>query len=56
MTTSNEVKVIEITEHEDGSATLSVDMSSELYAFFFEHGFRQVLMRALEEEQGRDDV
>ena len=55
MTTFNEVKVIEITEHEDGSATLSVDMSKELYAFFFEHGFRQVLMRALEQEQGRGD-
>jgi hypothetical protein len=55
MTTSNEVKVIEITEHEDGSATLSLDMSKELYAFFFEHGFRQVLTRALEEEQARDD-
>jgi hypothetical protein len=56
MTTTNEVKVIEIAEHEDGSATLSVDMSKELYAFFFEHGFRQVLMRALEQEQGRGDV
>ena len=56
MTTSNEVKVIEITEHEDGSATLSLDMSKELYAFFFEHGFRQVLMRALEEERACDDV
>ena len=56
MTTPNEVKVIEITEHEDGSATLSVDMSKELYAFFFEHGFRQVLMRALEKERDRDDV
>ena len=56
MTTSNEIKVIDITEHEDGSATLSVDMSKELYAFFFEHGFRQVLLRALEKEQDRDDV
>ena len=56
MTTPNEIKVIDITEHEDGSATLSVDMSKELYAFFFEHGFRQVLMRALEKERDRDDV
>ena len=56
MKTANEIKVIEITEHEDGSATLSVDMSKELYAFFFEHGFRQVLMRALEKEQSCDDV
>ena len=56
MTTHNEIKVIDITEHEDGSATLSVDMSKELYAFFFEHGFRQVLLRALEMEQDRDDV
>jgi hypothetical protein len=56
MTTHDEIKVVDITEHEDGSATLSVDMSKELYAFFFEHGFRQVLMRALEKERGRDDV
>ena len=56
MTTRDEIKVIDITEHEDGSATLSVDMSKELYAFFFEHGFRQVLLRALEMEQDRDDV
>ena len=54
--TRDEIKVIEITEHEDGSATLSVDMSKELYAFFFEHGFRQVLMRALEKEGASDDV
>ena len=54
--TCEEIKVIEITEHEDGSATLSVDMSKELYAFFFEHGFRQVLTRAVEKERGCDDV
>jgi hypothetical protein len=56
MTTHDEIKVVDITEHEDGSATLSVDMSKELYAFFFEQGFRQALMRAVEMEEMSDDV
>ena len=56
MTTRDEIKVIDIMDNEDGSATLSVEMSKELYAFFFEHGFRQVLIRALEKERDRDDV
>ena len=56
MTTCDEIKVIEITDNEDGSATLSVEMSQELYQYFFEHGFRQVLMRAIEMEGSSDDV
>ena len=56
MTTRDEIKVIDITEHEDGSATLSVDMSKELYQYFFEQGFRQALMRAVEMEERSDNV
>ena len=50
MTTCDEIKVIEITDNEDGSATLTVDMSQEMYQYFFEQGFRQALMQAVEME------
>ena len=56
MTTCDEIKVIDITDNEDGSATLSVEMSQELYQYFFEQGFRQALMRAVEMEEMSDDV
>ena len=56
MTTRDEIKVIDITDNEDGSATLSVEMSQELYQYFFEQGFRQALMRAVEMEERSDSV
>lgn len=49
------IKVVEIKDNEDGSATLTVDMSEEAYRFFFEHGFRQVLMSAIEKEVSSGD-
>ena len=54
MTMREEIKVIEITDNEDGSATLSVEMSQEMYQHFFEQGFRQALMRAVEAEDVSD--
>ena len=56
MKTFDEIKVIEITDNDDGSATLSVEMSQEMYQYFFEQGFRQALMRAIEMEESSDDV
>lgn len=56
MTMRDEIKVIEITDNDDGSATLSVEMSQEMYQHFFEQGFRQALMRAAEMEGSSDDV
>jgi hypothetical protein len=55
MTMREEIKVIEITDNEDGSATLSVEMSQEMYQHFFEQGFRQALMRAVEAEDVSDE-
>jgi len=56
MTKFDEIKVIEIADNEDGSATLSVEMSQEMYQYFFEQGFRQALMRAVEMEGSSEDV
>jgi hypothetical protein len=50
MINGERIKVVEIKDNEDGSATLTVDMSDEAYHFFFEHGFRQVLMSAIDKE------
>ena len=55
MTMRDEIKVIEITDNEDGSATLSVEMSQEMYQYFFEQGFRQALMQSVEAEDVSDD-
>jgi len=49
------IKVVEIKDNEDGSATLTVDMSDEAYHFFFEYGFRQVLMSAIDKEVSTGD-
>lgn len=50
MIDGEQIKVVEIKDNEDGSATLTVDMSEQAYHFFFEHGFRQVLMSAIDKE------
>lgn len=55
MMTCDEIKVIEITDNEDGSATLSVEVSQEMYQYFFQQGFRQALMRAVEAKDVSDD-
>lgn len=49
-----EIKVINITEHEDGSASVLFDMDPELIRFFAEMGLRQALKDTIRKLQ--DDV
>ena len=44
------VKVIEIEEHEDGSATLQVECDPETFAAIFNVGFLTLIRAGLEKE------
>jgi hypothetical protein len=49
------IKIETITDHEDGSATLTLDMKAETYHKIFEYGFVKLVMKGMEsEEQGND--
>jgi hypothetical protein len=39
-----EMQIVEIKDHDDGSATVTFDMSPELLKFFAEIGIRKVIM------------
>ena len=47
----SEVKVTEITEHEDGSATLQVECDPETFAAIFNVGFVTLIKRGLKSEK-----
>jgi len=49
------IKVETITDNEDGSATLTLDLDPETYQKIFEYGFVQLIMRGLESEEKIDD-
>ena len=52
---NNDIKIETIEEHEDGSATLTLDMNAETYHKIFEYGFVQLVIKGIEsEEQGND--
>lgn len=38
------MQIVDIKDHDDGSATVTFDMSSELLRFFAEIGIRKVIM------------
>ena len=48
------VKVIEIEEHEDGSATLQVECDPETFAGIFNAGFIALIKAGLETEGSKD--
>jgi hypothetical protein len=48
---SDKIKVVEITEHEDGSAHVTLDMNPEVYAKVFNVGFVHLLEKGLKGEQ-----
>jgi hypothetical protein len=50
----SEVKVIEIEEHEDGSATLQVECDPETFAAIFNVGFIALVKAGLESERSED--
>lgn len=45
---NNEIKVVEIEEHDDGSATLQVECSPETFAEIFNYGFVQLVRNGIE--------
>jgi len=50
----SEVKVTEITEHEDGSATLQVECDSETFGAIFNVGFVSLIKTGLYWETDND--
>ena len=48
------VKITEIEEHEDGSATLQVECDPEIFMAIFNVGFIELVKRGLESERSRD--
>jgi hypothetical protein len=47
----SEIKVTEVEEHEDGSATLQVECDPETFAAIFNVGFVTLVKRGLEDEK-----
>ena len=50
----SEIKVTDIEEHEDGSATLQVECAPEIFAAIFNVGFVELVKRGLESERSED--
>ena len=44
------IKITEIEEHEDGSATLQLDLDSETFAAIFNVGFVHLVMKGIESD------
>ena len=51
----SEVKIVEIEEHEDGSATLQVECDPETFAAIFNVGFVALVKAGLETEKEKQD-
>ena len=51
---SDEVKIISIEEHEDGSATLQVECDPETFMAIFNVGFVSLVKAGLELERSKD--
>jgi hypothetical protein len=49
--TMSEIKITEIEEHEDGSATLQVECDPETFAAIFDVGFVTLIKAGLEKEK-----
>lgn len=46
------IHISKITEHEDGSATLEVEMLDESYRKIFEYGLQMLFLKAVEGAEG----
>lgn len=49
-----EIKITDIEEHEDGSATLQVECDPETFMTIFDVGFVELVKRGLESERSKD--
>jgi hypothetical protein len=45
------IKIETITDNEDGSATLTLDLNAETYHKIFEYGFIKLIMKGIESEE-----
>ena len=52
--TNNDIKIAEIINHEDGSATVTVECSTETYNKVFDYGFVALLMKGIEADADAD--
>ena len=52
---SDMIHINKITEHEDGSATLEVEMLEESYRKIFEYGLQMLFIKAVEDAEGEQD-
>jgi hypothetical protein len=48
------IKVVSIDEHEDGSATLDLELDKETFAQIFNMGFLELVRRGLEAEENEE--
>ena len=48
---NNNIKIEAIEDHEDGSATLTLDLNAETYHKIFEYGFIKLIMKGIESEE-----
>ena len=46
----NDIRITELEEHEDGSATIQLDLSPEVFAEIFQAGFIALVKRGLNAE------
>ena len=44
------IKITDIDEHEDGSATVQLDLDPDTYAAIFNVGFVQLIMKGIESD------
>jgi hypothetical protein len=52
----NDIKVTDVEEHRDGSATLQVECAPEIFAAIFNVGFVTLVKRGLENEKWKNCV
>ena len=53
---TGEIKVAEIEEHEDGSATLQVECDADTFAYIFNIGFVSLVKKGMEDSKWRTCV
>ena len=51
---SDIIRITDIEEHEDGSATLQVECDPETFMAIFDVGFVELVKRGLESERSKD--
>ena len=49
---SDKIEVVDIIEHDDGSATVKVDMAPEVFSKIFNVGFVALILKGIESEKG----